>query len=76
MENTIFHSSENYIQRGFIVTIHSLFRLQEYLKNEFDLPYLLTSKIDNDHHESKKLTKLKFYKKLVLSVFQDISGQI
>ena len=51
MENTKFHSAENYFQKGFIVTVHSLFRLQEFFKTEYDLPYLLTSKVTNDHHE-------------------------
>ena len=51
MENTKFHSPHNYFQEGFLVTINSLLGLQNYLKEKFDLPYLLTSKVTNDHHE-------------------------
>ena len=51
MENTKFHSPLNYFQSGMLVTINSLLGLQKYLQEKFDLPYLLTSKVNNDHHE-------------------------
>ena len=51
IENTKFHSPYNYFQEGMLVTINSLLGLQSYLKEKFDLPYLLTSKVTNEHHE-------------------------
>lgn len=49
MENCKF--GENYFANGMLITIKSLLDLQEYLKEEFGVPYLLTHKVDQDYHE-------------------------
>ena len=41
----------NYFAEGIIMYIESLYGLHDYMKTKFDLPYLLTSHVENDHHE-------------------------
>ena len=41
----------NYFAQGIIMYIESLYGLHDYLKTKFDLSYLLTSHVENDHHE-------------------------
>ena len=41
----------NYFAQGIIMYIESLYGLHDYLKTKFDLEYLLTSHVENDHHE-------------------------
>ena len=41
----------NFFQQGILTYIESLYGLHEYMKTKFELPYLLTSHVENDHHE-------------------------
>ena len=41
----------NFFQPGILTYIESLYGLHDYMKTKFDLPYLLTSHVENDHHE-------------------------
>ena len=50
MKNSTFPGT-NHFQKGIQTTIKSLYDLQKYLKDTFNLPYLLTSRVDQDHHE-------------------------
>ena len=51
MENTKWGETEVYFPKGMLITIKSLLDLQHYLKERFNLPYLLTHKVDQDYHE-------------------------
>ena len=51
MLNTKFGSNGNFFREGILTYIESLFGLHDYMKTKFDLPYLLTSHVENDHHE-------------------------
>ena len=41
----------NFFSGGILLYIESLYGLRDYMKTTFDLPYLLTSHVENDHHE-------------------------
>ena len=46
-----FGGGANFFQEGILTYIQSLYGLHDYMKTNFDLPYLLTSHVENDHHE-------------------------
>ena len=51
MLNTKFGANGNFFREGILTYIESLYGLHDYMKTKFNLPYLLTSHVENDHHE-------------------------
>ena len=51
MLNTKFGANGNFFREGILTYIESLYGLHNYMKTKFNLPYLLTSHVENDHHE-------------------------
>ena len=49
MINTIF--ADNYCAEGCIITLNGILELHLYVKENFDLPSLLTSHVDQDYVE-------------------------
>ena len=51
MKNSYF-GDQVHFQKGILITIKSLYGLLKYLQDTFDRQYLLTSRVNQDHHEA------------------------
>ena len=51
MENTVF-SRENKFQKGMVIWIKSLIGLHKYMQQTYQIPYLMTSHVNQDYLES------------------------